>query len=236
MNTYTDTATEQRSLDWFRDRLGKITGSRAGEIFGKGRGKDEVFSKTAMAYLASVAAERMIPDYVVNDDENFAIYLDEVNVTSKAMRIGTERESEARDLYRELTGLAISECGCLPHPEINGFASSPDGLVMGDCGKVQGCVEIKCPKPSTYLEYLSGIHTAEDLKALNALYYWQCMSHMAVTGAAWCDFLVYSPYISRPLHVVRIPRDEEAIALLTERLALALAQVEKIIARAEQPG
>lgn len=220
---------EQRSLNWYRERLGKITGSQVGDIFGKGRAKDDIFSKTALAYLTSVAAEQMIPECIVNDDESFSIYLDEINVTSKAMRIGTEREAEARDLYVEISGNNIEECGCIPHPSIEGFASSPDGLVKSSADTTIGTLEIKCPKPSTYLEYLSGVHSAADLKSVNATYYWQCMSHLAVTGADWCDFCVYCPYISNPLHIVRIERDDDAINQLYDRLVLALNQVKTIV-------
>lgn len=224
---------EQRSLDWYRARLGKITGSQVGDIFCKGRAKDDIFGKTALSYLTSVAAEQLLPDDVVNDDESFSIYLDEVNVTSKAMRIGTERESEARELYAEISGYIVEECGCIPHPEISGYATSPDGLIKEN-DTVVGTVEIKCPKPSTYLEYLASVRSADTLKSTNANYYWQCMSHIAVTGAKWCDFIVYCPYISTPLHIVRIERDEDAIAQLYDRLALALGQVKSIVDKATQ--
>lgn len=219
-------AEQQRSLAWYRARLGKITGSRVGEIFSAGRAKDDAFSKTAKAYLTSVAAERLIPACIVEDDESFSAYLDETAVTSKAMRIGTEREAEARDLYADLTGQRVKETGCIPHPWMpSDFASSPDGLVMGNHSKVKGCLEIKCPKPATFMEYLSGVKTAEDLKRVNPLYYWQCMAHMDVTRAGWCDFAVYCPYISRPMHIVRIWRDEHEILRLQARLRLALDYV-----------
>lgn len=238
MSTYSNSAAQQHSLRWYRDRLGRITGSAVGDIFGKGRSKEDVFSKTALSYLASVAAERMIPDCIVADDDTFALYLDEVNVSSKAMRIGSEREAEARDLYRDITSCFIEETGCIQHPAIAGFASSPDGLVLDDArnGAVQGTIEIKCPKPATYLDYLSNVHSPDRLKALNANYYWQCMSHIAVTGALWCDFILYCPYNATPIHVVRIPRDPAAINELQSRVALALREVENIIARASAPG
>lgn len=222
---------QQHSLDWYRNRLGRITGSRVGEIFQKGRAKDDIFSKTALAYLTSVAAEQMLPDFMLNDDESLSLYLDEVNVTSKAMRIGSEREAEARNLYAEITAAKVEECGCIQHPGIKGFASSPDGLILTD-STIQGTIEIKCPKPATYLEYLSTVHSAETLKAANTNYYWQCLSHMAVTGARWCDFIVYCPYNTTPLHIVRVQRDEQAIDQLYERLHLALAKVSNIASMA----
>lgn len=225
---------EQRTLDWYRSRLGVITGSRVGDLIGKGKGAE--FTKTGLDYLTSVAGERLLPDGIAADDVLFELYLDEVNVTSKAMRIGQEREAEARELYCDITGRAVAESGAVSHPTIAGFASSPDGLVIDpETGAVEGTVEIKCPSPSTFMKYLSGVKTPEELKAVNAGYYWQCISHMSVTGARWCDFVVYSPYSTLPIVKVRIDADAEALATLETRVKAALDEVEKIIDRATNP-
>lgn len=228
--THTSTI-EQRTLDWYRDRLGKITGSQVGTIFCKGRSKNDVFSKSALSYLTSVAAEQLLPDYIVNDDDSFSIYLDEVSSTSKSMRIGTEREPEARQLYAEITGNNVIECGCISHSSISDFASSPDGIVCSEeFQKIEGVIEIKCPQPSTYMDYLCNVNSSDDLKAINSDYYWQCMSHIAVTNTSWCDFIVYCPYnMANPIHIVRIYRDEEVLAQLYERLALAINHIRFLI-------
>lgn len=219
---------EQHSLGWYRDRLGRITGSAVGKIIGKGRSVE--FTDSGMSYLASVAAERLLSPEIVGDDDNFALYIDEVNTTSKAMRIGNERECDARQLYCDIRDVNVDEIGCMPHPTIPGFASSPDGLVAPE-----GCIEIKCPTPETYMKYISRVHSADDLQRMNADYYWQCFAHMSVTGARWCDFIVYNPYFCRPIHIVRIDRDEAVIAELENRTRLALAHVDEIIAAATTP-
>lgn len=214
----------QHTLQWYRARLGHITGSSAGKIIPKGRTKDAVFTQTGITYLMQIAAERMIPQQIVEDDEIFQCYLDEVNVTSKAMRIGNEREDEARQLYEDTTGNTVVEVGSTQHPDIATFASSPDGLT--DDG---GCVEIKCPTPPVYVEYATKITDAESLKAVRPEYYWQCISHMACTGAQWCDFIAYCPYNAYPLHIVRIDRDEDAIAELLSKIALAETFITSVI-------
>lgn len=212
----------QHSLDWYRCRLGKITGSKVGVIMGKGKGAE--FTKTGLTYLNSVAAELMLPAPVVENDDLFSIYLDEMDSTSKAMRIGTERESEARDLYEGIKDCKVHETGCTDSSFVKGFASSPDGLILDD-GVVEGTIEIKCPKPSTYLEYLSEIKDADSLLNVNPEYYWQCISHIAVTSAQWCDFIVYCPYNQQPMHIVRIKRDEDSIKKLHDRTQLAIEYV-----------
>lgn len=219
---------QQRTPDWFRARLGKITGSAVGNIISKGKGAD--FTKTGLTYLNGVVAERILQPDIIADDDFFQTYLDEVNTTSKAMRIGTEREQEARELYAAVRNEQVEEVGSVEHPDIRGFASSPDGVIAD--GVAKGVLEIKCPTPATYVNYLSAIQTAEDLKAVNSDYYWQCYSHMAVTGAAWCDFVAYCPYLKVPLHIVRINRDEEVISQLLERVRLALQYIDATVLNA----
>lgn len=63
--------TEQRSLAWFRQRLGYITGSKVGDLMKSGRRKEEAFGETAKSYLYQVAAERCINKAIVADDEYF---------------------------------------------------------------------------------------------------------------------------------------------------------------------
>ena len=87
------TSAEQRTLDWYRVRLGNITGSMVGVLMKEGR--NDTFSETAKAYLYQLAAERSMNPAIVNDDELFEMYLYQVDVTTKAMRFGTEQEGKA---------------------------------------------------------------------------------------------------------------------------------------------
>lgn len=218
---------EQRSNEWYKARLGNITGSSVGKLMSKGRAKDAIFSATGISYLMQVAAERMIPIEVISSDEEFACYLDEVNVTSKAMRIGTERESEARELYTAVSENEVTENGSIKHPSIDHFASSPDGQVTEN--GIKGCIEIKCPAPATYIDYLANIKDAEGLKAVKPEYYWQCMAHLACTGAKFCDFVAYCPYNVASIHIVRINRDEAAIAEMEDKVKKGLEFIDNIV-------
>lgn len=218
---------EQHSLDWYRARLGNITGSCVGKIYGRGRGAE--FSKTGYSYLNGVAGERMIPRDVINDDIFFTQYVDETTTSSKAMRIGTEREGEARRLYSALYDVEVTETGCTAHPTIAGFASSPDGLVGSD-----GVLEIKCPSPGVYMEYLTTVKTPSDLRTYNPEYFWQCVSHMMVTGRQWCDFIVYCPYNSKPLHRIRIEAMPEYFRDLRPRIISAIKYINSILPEENQ--
>ena len=56
----------QHSLDWYRARLGKFTGSQVGRLMKSGRGKDEYFGKDALA----AATDIIDTEYTIlgNDD------------------------------------------------------------------------------------------------------------------------------------------------------------------------
>lgn len=220
---------EQRTIGWYRARLGSITGSRVGDLMVSGRGKDAYFGQTAMSYIYQVAGERDMNEHIVENDDALWTYIEQTNVTTKAMQWGTEFEPEARDLYERIKHTKVSETGSTKHPSIPFFASSPDGNILDEDGKVIGCLEIKCPNQNTYTQYRAEIHNAEDLKKVKPLYYWQCMSHMMVTGAEWTDFVAYSPFQKHPIHIVHIPADQEAFKVIEERVTKANEVIDGII-------
>lgn len=216
---------EQRTLEWYRARLGYITGSQVGSLMKSGRTKDKVFSDTALTYLYQLAGERSLNPEIVKDDNMFTFYLEQTTSQSKAMRFGTEQEENARAMYVDITGREVKEVGLCHHPQIKYLASSPDGITAD--GDVMGCVEIKCPTLSTYSKYVAEIHDNESLKKVNPDYYYQCQNHMACTEAQFCDFIVYCPFVENPIHIVRIQRDEDAITLIMERVELAEQIIEE---------
>lgn len=215
---------EQRTLDWYRARLGYITGSQVGTLMKSGRSKDRAFSETALTYLYQLAGERSLNPEIVKDDNMFSFYIDQTTSTSKAMRFGTEQEENARNTYIQLTGRIVQEVGLCKHPSIPYLASSPDGITS-DNGEA-GCLEIKCPTLSTYSKYVAEIKDNESLKRVNPDYYYQCQNHMACTNATFCDFVVYCPFVENPMHIVRIIRDDTAIAFIEERVMLAETVIE----------
>lgn len=219
---------EQHSPDWYRARLGCITGSKVGVLMKGGRGKDEIFSVTAKSYLYQVAGERALSHGIVDDDDMLQYYLDQTNVQSKAMRFGTEQEANARALYAELTGREVHEVGLCVHPLISYYASSPDGIIAD--GGVRGCLEIKCPSVSTFTQYATEIVDNPSLLRVNPDYFYQCQAHMDCTDSDFCDFVAYCPFMANPMHIVRISRDPEAILQMRERVQKA----EEVVVRYQQ--
>ena len=214
--------TEQRTYDWHRQRLGIITGSQVGKLFVKGRGKDEYFGKTALDYINRLIGERLLDPQVVENDIVFADYIDKEDVTTSAMRWGIDYEDEARYRYELATLNKVEAVGSIP-AKIEGFASSPDGLVESEDEK--GCVEIKCPGIATFVKYLD-VTDNDSLLKTEPMYFYQCQSHMLVLDAQWCDFVVYYPFLANPIHIVRITRDDEVIGQIEERVSKAIELIE----------
>lgn len=215
----------QHTLGWYRARLGNITGSMVGVLMKSGKGK--TFSDTAETYLMQLAAERTMDQQIIEDDEQFEAYLRQVNFATKAMQWGTDQEAEARKLYEQITGVHTVELGSCKHPTVERFASSPDGFIYDEGSGEKICLEIKCPIQSTFIRYCQ-IESPEDLKKVKPEYYWQCMAHMACTGAQRTDFIAYCPWQQSRIHIVQIPRSEAEITSMLDRVKLANEFIQNI--------
>lgn len=205
---------EQHSLDWYRSRIGRITGSQVGRLMKKGR-KDE-FGEDAKTYIYQLAAERTMSPDILMDNIEFEKYLDQVNVETKAMRFGTEMESVARDTYCLLKDVQCEEVGLCDHFSIEGFSSSPDGLIHTPEGLV--ALEIKCPVQSTFMRYKTEIYNNESLLNVKPEYFYQCMAHMMCTNAIRTDFIVFNPFQEESIHVVSILPDENVFKEMEKRI------------------
>lgn len=217
----------QHTLDWYRARLGYITGSEVGLIMKAGKGK--TFSDTAETYLYSVAGDRMLNPLVVEDDELFEEYLKITNVSSKAMKWGNDQESNARNLYSKITGQRMVEVGSCRHLTIPYFASSPDGFFYDEDTGEKKCLEIKCLSKEKYMKYYHVVNCADDLKSINSQYFYQCHAHMMVTGASSTDFVVYNPFQQKPILITTIEKDEAIANLIAERVRLGNEFIKDIV-------
>lgn len=212
-------------MEWHRARLGKITGSQVGRLMKKG--KTSYFGDDAMSYIYQLAYERTLASDVMEFDDEFELYLDHVNVETKAMRFGTEMEATARLVYCSKNNVECTEVGLCEHFDIENFGSSPDGIVETPEGRV--AIEIKCPSTTQFMRYCDSVWAGETLKKVKPEYYWQCMAHMMCTGAVRTDFVVFSPFSEFGIHVAGILPNEEDMNLMRERIEEANVTIEEII-------
>lgn len=216
---------EQHSVEWYKARLGRITGSQVGRLMKKGR--SSFFGDDAMSYIHQLAFERSLSEEILNDDAEFEEYLATVNVATRAMRFGSEMEATARMVYCDMNDVKCEEVGLCEHFDIENFASSPDGIVMTDEGRV--ALEIKCPTSEVFMKYFHEVKDNETLKKVKPEYYYQCMAHMMCTGAVRTDFIVFNPFHKAGIKVIPILPDDEVFEEMKARIEAANELINEIV-------
>jgi putative phage-type endonuclease len=190
----------QGSDEWIEQRLGKITASRFAECMKNGRTKGS-FSVTIDSYLDELVCEHLTGRQAST-------------VKTYAMDWGTRWEPVAREYYRTFSKHVVEEVGFVQLGE-RLIGGSPDGLCNPQSSDF-GVIEIKCPL--THMPHLFVVETGE----MPEEHFWQVQGNMLITGASWCGFVSYHDEFPPELRlcVVRIDRDESAIAELLVRLNL----------------
>jgi len=157
---------KQLSEEWFKARVGKLTGSSVGAALGLNpwKGPDDVIRD-------------MVRDYH-GYERDFK--------SNIATEYGKLHEPLAVMEYMGKTGLHPEETGFHVHPEHDWLGASPDGLIDDD-----GLIEVKCPfglrnKKGSDLVF----KTAED----QPHYYAQMQVEMACTDRSWCDFYQWAKH------------------------------------------
>jgi putative phage-type endonuclease len=199
---------EQRSAEWYGQRLGKATASRISDVVARTKSG---WSALRTNYAADIIAERLTGQPCAN-------------YVSAAMAWGIAHEDEARLAYADRCGLIVERAGFVDHPEIDWSGASPDGYV-----DTVGLVEIKCPNVATHLDALLGAPIpAEHLLQMQ----WQ----MACTGREWCDYVSFDPRLppSMQLHVRRVERHTSLLIELETEVARFLDEIAVRIERLQE--
>lgn len=164
---------EQRSAEWYRQRLGNVTASRIADVIATTRNG---YGAARESYMMELLAERLTG-------------VTQEHFTNEAMLWGIEQEDFARAAYEARTGQPVLEVGYIPHPEIPRTGASPDGMVQ------DGLVEIKCPTTKTHIGFLlDGI--------IDGKYQAQMAWQLECTGRAWCDFVSYDPRLPENVRLI----------------------------------
>jgi putative phage-type endonuclease len=199
MDFFRETQMDQRTPEWFAERLGKVTASRMADVV----------AKTAKGYGASRAnymAELVVERLTGKPTEGFS---------NAAMQWGTDQEPFARDAYSAKTGELVTEVGFVNHPRIENAGASPDGIVG------TGLVEIKCPNTASHIEYLMSKEPPQK-------YYYQMQWQIGCAMAEFCDWVSYDPRMPQELQllIVRIYRDEDCIKMLEAEVETFLSELD----------
>lgn len=191
---------QQRTSEWFAQRLGKVTASKVADVIARTKSG---YSASRENYLAQLVVERFTGTVA----ESYS---------NAAMQWGTDQEPFARAAYEHATGVLVEECGFVLHPEISESGASPDGLVGDD-----GLIEIKCPSTATMIDQLL-------TETVPGKYITQMQWQMACTGRAWCDYVCFDPRMPEGLQlwIRRVDRDDAYIAQLADEIRKFLAEVD----------
>lgn len=194
---------EQRSPEWFAARCGRLTGSRAGDMLAT-IGKGEAAARRDLR--AQLVVERLTGQP------------QEDGYVNAVMQRGIDKEPEAFSAYEALSGHLVRRTGFLSHNALM-LGCSLDG----DVDDFTGIVELKCPKSATHIEYL------KSAGKIPSRHVPQITHNLFVTGAQWCDFVSFDDRLPEGLQLVvmRVERDEAAIAAYEWAVSLFLSEVDK---------
>lgn len=200
---------EQRTEEWYAIKLGKVSGSGVKNVRAKIKTGE---SATRRNYRMKLVMERLLGKPL------------EDNFTNAYMERGIEMEPIARAMYEAASGNMVDEVAWIPHPTIEGFGVSPDGLV-GD----EGMVEIKCPSMPVHIGYwLDGTPPAE--------YRDQMLAQLACSGRKWVDFVSFDDRVADDMQlvIVRFEPSNKEIEELEQDVIKFLDEVEQDLIKINQ--
>jgi putative phage-type endonuclease len=192
--------TVQGSVEWFQERLGKVTASRVADVLAKTK---TGYSASRANYMAQLIAERLTGQ----PQESY---------TNAAMQWGIDTEPAAKAAYEFYRDAEVLPVSFLNHPKIKMSGASPDGLVGNG-----GLVEIKCPNTATHLDTLLN-------GSIPGKYILQMQWQMACGEREWCDFVSFDPRMPAhmQLFVSRIDRDAVQLAAMEKEIVGFLAEID----------
>lgn len=226
----------QRSEQWFKARLGNVTGSQTKNVireltpdalapaFRKLLGVKMLTQsvKTSQAYLElaeknpfelAQLAEIKIPESMnrisyrrTRVAERLTGYQEEESFASKAMVWGTINEPLAIAKYQMVTENIVDEAFFLLHPELR-CGASPDGKVTDTVTGELGVLEVKCLNTHNHLYKILQTQKMPDD------YFVQVQMEMWLSNVDYCDFVGYDSRLPGKLDIFieRVRRDDNFI-------------------------
>lgn len=223
---------EQRSKEWFLQRMGVFTSSEIGKLIGKGRAKDAIFSQVGQTYINEKKVEAIVKARIESGDIIWSEYEYRTQANTRATQWGEDHEKEARELVAIHLNRIIKEAYFITNPEFEQWGDSADGLLFED--ETGRClpIEIKCPYTFGNSFKLMNAVTAENpteaLKDADSDYFWQVVSHCICHNVEKCLFIVYDPFLANLPAFAWIEPSEEDRDTLKERVQLAITELNKI--------
>lgn len=194
---------EQRSEEWFAARVGRLTGSVAGDMLAKIKSGEAAGRRNLRIRLAL---------------ERLTGRVHESGFLSPAMQTGIDREDAAIEAYVALTGNPVVRTGFLRHDEYMAGCS-----LDGHVGAFERLVSVKCRQPAAHLEFLRTQKIPSDAMAQIRHELWM------VPSAEFHDYFSWNPDFPEGLQAVcvTVERAEAQIEEYHEEAMEFLAEVER---------
>lgn len=189
----------QRTEEWYKARLGKLTASRCGDALATTKTGESAYRKNLRLQLL---AERLtgVPTVIPE---------------TPAMRWGTEQEPVAKIAFSEFTGLSVEDVGFIEHPLIKGLGASPDGFTSDG-----GLVEIKCPQGPKHIENFLSERVPSDYRP-------QLLCQIACTGREFVHWVSFHPMFPKAsqIRVIRFEPSQDEIREFEEKVYTFLEEL-----------
>lgn len=171
----------QKSPEWHKLRIGKITASRLGDWLAVSKAKNSIGKplKPRLDYEKELMFERQF-------NTGFETWV------SDAMQDGIDFEMFARRQYEKITGSIVLECGCW-YSDL--FVASPDGTVGDD-----GLVEIKVLRDNSFSSVLE--------EGVPDKHWKQIQGQLWASGRKWCDYVAIN-LNTKKIKIIRVLPDAE---------------------------
>lgn len=171
----------QRSPEWHKIRLGKITASRLGDWLAVSKAKNSIGKplKPRLDYEKELMFERQF-------NTGFETWV------SDAMQDGIDFEAFARSQYEKIKGVLVEECGCW-YSQL--FVASPDGTVGQD-----GLVEIKVLRDNSFSAVLE--------EGVPDKHWKQIQGQLWASKRKWCDYIAIN-LNTQKIKIIRVLPDLE---------------------------
>lgn len=180
----------QRSEEWFNQRLGRFTASEMIKLMGI-----KALGLTGDTYALSKAIEQL---YGAPDD-NYVSYDMERGITLEPLAFKKFKE------IKSLEFLDVKNCGFFEYGLDAG--ASPDGFVGTDA-----ILEIKCPNESTFFKLIA-------TNVIDEKYLYQMQMQMLATNRQKAYFFNYFVKDGEEMwHTIEVLRDENIISKIKERI------------------
>lgn len=199
MRRFQEIQAKQRSDEWFKARLGRLTGSVAADMLAK--------TKTGWSASRRNLALRLVLERVTGKSQDRGF-------VSPAMQDGIDREPLAFAAYEAMTGEVVQRSGFLSHLDCMAGCS-----LDGHIGDFEVLLSIKCRQPAAHLDFLKTGEIPKD--ALT-----QMIHEMWITGAREHHYFSYNPDFPSGLQsrLVTMPYlrpaveqyEQDALAFLSE--------------------